>query len=568
MLKTLSITNAAVAKDLTVDFNEGFSVITGETGSGKSVLIDCLQMIAGAKTSKDMIRSGENKTVVTALFDVPENGNAVYDILGIPSDENGELLISRTLTSDGRNTVKANGKSVTVSALRDASSLLLGINTQDEKVFLTDKNEYTSILDGFAENEELTSQYKEYYNKLKSAENELSALRDALKEKSMIVDILTYQIKEIDSARLNADDEDDKLEKLRLKIKSAERTTKNRKIVYKALYQNDKGYSAAYLLERAEAALSQISDIVKDAPEMIRRLQEYRYDIIDIAETVNTALDLGFDGDPTEKLNQIESRLNLLDKLKKKYGYSIPEIKEFKKDAAAKLKKYTDSDDAIAELENIIKKLTEKTASAAEALRASRVKAAKVLSDDIIKTLRYLDMPKVKFCIEVLPDVEDGKFRFTSKGADTVDFKISVNPGEAPVSIAKVASGGEMSRVMLALRSSINKKSSSDTVIFDEIDAGVSGSTSERIGLLLKELSSTVQVICVTHSPQIASVADSHYLINKREVNGRAESSVKLLEDEERIEEISRIIGGIDVTDKQKEAAREMITKGKDVIYD
>jgi len=172
-------------------------------------------------------------------------------------------------------------------------------------------------------------------------------------------------------------------------------------------------------------------------------------------------------------------------------------------------------------------------------------------------------MPKVKFFIEVLPDVTDGMFRFTAKGADLIDFKISVNPGEPAVSLAKSASGGEMSRVMLALRSSVNKKTASDTVIFDEIDAGVSGSTSERIGLLLKKLSKTVQVICVTHSPQIAAVADDHFLISKSEVDGRAESSVKLLSENERIEEISRIIGGIDVTDKQKEAAREMIANGK-----
>ena len=563
MLKNLSISNAAVAKNLDIDFDSGFTVITGETGSGKSVMIDCLQMIAGSKTSKDIIRSGESKTVVTALFDVSGEKCYVYDTLGIPEDENGELLLMRSLSSDGKSTVKANGKSVTLSALKDSAKVLLGINTQDEKVFLTDKNEYTSILDSYSENEALLVEYKSCYAELRNAENELSSLREELKEKGMMIDILTYQVKEIENARLNADDEYEKLEKLRTKIKSAERTDKSRKIVYKALFQNDKGYSAAYLLERAASALSQISDIVDGAPDMIRRLEEYRYDIIDIAETVNSALDLGFDGDPSEKLNQIESRLNLLDKLKKKYGSTIAEIKEFKKDAAHKLKKYTESDNAVAELEDAVKKHTLRTSAAADKLRNSRTIAAKVLSDEIVATLRYLDMPKVKFFIEVIPDVVDGKFRFTSKGADLIDFKISVNPGEPAVSLAKSASGGEMSRVMLALRSSINKKASSDTVIFDEIDAGVSGSTSERIGLLLKKLSKTAQVICVTHSPQIAAVADSHLLISKSEIGGRAESSVKLLNDNDRVEEISRIIGGIDVTDKQKEAAREMIANGK-----
>ncbi|MBQ8523960.1 MAG: DNA repair protein RecN [Clostridia bacterium] len=563
MLKNLYISNAAVAKNIDVDFENGFSVVTGETGSGKSVMIDCLQMISGSKTSKDIIRSGENKAVVSALFQLSKDDEAVFDILGIDRDENGELLLSRTLTADGRSTVKANGRSVTLAVLKEASRALLGINTQDEKVFLSDKNEYTAILDNFAEDHDLLAEYKKSYTSLMQTEAELSNLREDLKEKSMMVDILSYQIKEIENARLSADDEYEKLEKLRSKIKSAEKITKSKKIVYKALFQNDKGYSAAYLLERASAALSQISDMVDGAPDMIRRLEEYRYDIVDIAETVNSALDLGFEGDPTEKLNQVESRLNLLDKLKKKYGSTIAEIKEFKNDASVKLKKYTDSDDAVSELEDRIKRLYAEAKIAADKLRDCRSRAAKTLSEDIISTLRYLDMPKVKFTIEVIPDIDNGKFKFTSKGADVIDFKISVNPGEAPVSLAKVASGGEMSRVMLALRSSINKKTASDTVIFDEIDAGVSGSTSERIGLLLKKLSKSVQVICVTHSPQIASVADYHYLISKTEVSGRAESKIKLLEDDERINEISRIIGGIDVTDKQRAAAGEMLLKGK-----
>ena len=206
MLKNLNISNAAVAKNLDIDFDSGFSVITGETGSGKSIMIDCLQMISGSKTSRDIIRSGEERTVVTALFDVPESDSDVYGTLGIPEDENGELLIARTLTADGKNTVKANGKSVTLSALKEAAKSLLGINTQDEKVFLSDKNEYPSILDDYAENEALLDSYRSAYNDLRGAENELASLREELKEKEMMVDILTYQVKEIDNARLNADD--------------------------------------------------------------------------------------------------------------------------------------------------------------------------------------------------------------------------------------------------------------------------------------------------------------------------------------------------------------------------
>ncbi len=561
MLKNLSITNAAVAKQVNVDFEKGFSVITGETGSGKSVMIDCLQIIAGSKSSRNIVRSGESKSTVSAIFECDNTlANKLAEV-SVEPDDNNELMVIRSITSDGRTSVKVGGRGITLAQLRELGCHLLGINTQDEKNFLTDRNEYVSLIDSFSDDSDLLVSYENAYNKLSSARAELRTLREELKEKSMMIDILTYQIKEIDSARLTVNDEEEKLQKLRTKIKSIERTEKSRKIIYKALSQNSNGYSAAYLLERATQALSQISDVVDGATDMIRRLDEYRYDIIDIAETVNDAPSTGVEGDPTEKLNQIESRLNLIDKLKRKYGSSIEEIKSFRSDAALKLKKFSDSDVTITSLERRIEKLTKEAAEAADKLREARLSAARVLSSEVTSTLRYLDMPKVKFIIEVLPDTENGEYRFTSTGADIIDIKISVNPGEEPMTISKVASGGELSRVMLALRASINKKSGAETVIFDEIDAGVSGSTSERIGLLLKKISENAQVIAITHSPQIAALADYHYLISKKEVNGRAESTVKLLDTDERVDEISRIIGGIDVTDKQKAAAREMLAK-------
>lgn len=563
MLKNLNISNAAVAKSLDIDLTRGFSVITGETGSGKSVLIDCLGMVCGSKLSRDIVRSGETRAAVSALFDISEGDMSIFDALGIDRDENGELLITRSITDDGRSTAKANGRSITLSALRGVSERLIGINTQDEKAFLSDKGEYVTVLDDYADTPELLEAYRESYSRLRAAENELEALKREASEKGMMVDILTYQIKEIDAARLNSDDEYEKLERLRTRIKSAERSEKCRRIVHRALSTNEKGYSAAYLLERASSALEQVADIVEGASDMLRRLEEYRYDIIDIADTVDRALDIGLDGDVTEKLDQVETRLAHLDRLKKKYGASIAEIKAFRAESAAKLRKYSDLDTASAELEDKILRLTEESIVCADKLRESRRRAARTLSEEIISTLRYLDMPKVKFFIEVLPDLRDGKPVFTAKGADNIDFKISVNPGEPAASLSRVASGGELSRVMLALRSSLNKKSASETVVFDEIDAGVSGSTSEKIGRLLKRLSASAQVLCVTHSPQIAALADVHYLIGKTEVDGRAQSYIKCLSDAERVDELSRIIGGINVTDKQRAAAREMIAEGK-----
>ncbi len=559
MLKNLNISNAAVAKSVCIDFDRGFTVVTGETGSGKSVMIDCLELIAGSKSTRDIVRHGADRASVEALFELSPDKCSELSSLGVEPDENGELQVLRTVTSDGKSTSRAGGRSITQAQLREVGTVLLGINTQDEKNYLSRRSEYTAVLDSFAACDDELDSYRAAYAKLCEVNSELSSLKAELDERTMMTDILTYQIREIDAAHLTSDDEEERLERLRTRLRFAERTEKGRRIIYRALCQNEKGYSAAYLLERASAALSQIADVVEGAEDMMRRLDECRYEIEDIGETVNESLDTDIDGDPGERLTQIERRLNTIDRLKKKYGATISEIRAFREDAEQKLRRITDSEETLASLERRRAKLIAECTSAADILHEVRCKAAEALSAEIIGTLRYLDMPKVVFTVDVLAESDGETYRFTPSGADSVDFKISVNPGEPLVSIARVASGGEMSRVMLALRSSMNRRCGADTVIFDEIDAGVSGSTSEKIGHLLRRLSADVQVICVTHSPQIAALADHHYLICKSEVDGRAESSVVMLDEEERVSEISRIIGGINVTDKQRAAAREML---------
>lgn len=565
MLESLYIENAAVAKQISCEFGSGFSVITGETGSGKSVMIDCLQMITGARIARDIVRSGEQRALVTAVFSHMDESAGISrnaDVVVEP-DENGEIMITRTVSADGKSMVKINGRPSTLSVLRECGPALMGINTQDERSFLSDRGEYTALLDAYAGDGELLKDYRDKYERAMKKRSEIETLKNDFKEKTMLIDILSYQLKEIDSAKLTDDGEEEKLTRLRAKLKSAERVAKYRKIVTKALSQSSSGVTASYLIERAVAALSQLSDVVEGAPEMIAKLNEFRYEIIDIADTVAEALELDIDGDPAEQLDKVETRLSLIERLKRKYGDSIGEIKSFRADAAAKLKRLEASDDVIAELEGELKSLMSEAEDAALRLREARLSASATLSSEVSDTLNYLDMPKTRFLAEVLPNTDGGETRLSSDGGDIIDFKISINPGEPMLSLSKVASGGEMSRVMLALRSSLNKKSGSETVVFDEIDAGVSGSTSERIGIMLKKLSEKVQVICVTHSPQIAALADCHYLIRKTEINGRAESSITLLDYEERIEEISRIIGGINVTEKQRAAAREMLRRIK-----
>ena len=352
----------------------------------------------------------------------------------------------------------------------------------------------------------------------------------------------------------------ERLLRLRTKLRSLEKVTKYAGVVVKALAESEKGATAAYLVERAEAALGQLGEAVEGADEMAARLTNIRYELLDIAERVRDALDEDV-GDPAEKLTQIEARLALIEKLERKYGASIAEIKEKRAEIAGKIADLEDGDFRIAELEKRREEEERQAAEAARKIREKRKTAAEALSAEILSSLRFLDMPKVRFRISVTPLSDKGAPVFRPDGCDDVDFLISVNAGEEPASLGKVSSGGELSRITLALKTALAGKNDSGTLIFDEIDAGVSGGTSERIGILLDRLGKDAQVIAVTHSPQIAAIASCHLLIEKRETEGRTESTVRELTGEERTAEIARIIGGIRVTEKQTAAAREMLAK-------
>jgi len=558
MLKNLSITNVAVAKALDLEPDKGFTVLTGETGAGKSIIIDCLGLLCGGKGGREMIRTGEQKAVVSGIFDsLSAETLAVLEELGIIPDENGELEIQRTISADGKSGVKINRRPCPLSVLKEAGPYLIQIQTQDERTQLADKSSYTAMLDAYAQSEPLLTAYKAVYARLTAKRQEIADLREAMRERTMLLDILKYQLQEIDSARLNADDEEERLLKLRTKCKNAERVRKHSSLVYRALEQNEKGLSAADLLERAEAALEQLSDVLDDAAEMAKQLENYRYEIIDIADRVHKILDDDELDNPENKLTNIESRLYTIDRLKKKYGATIPEIKEFRKTTAAKINDMESGDMKLRELEKEEAAITTEAAECAESLHDCRVKAAEKLSKSILSDLVFLEMPKVRFSVQVVKRPQKDNL-FTADGWDDVDFLLSVNPGEAMQSLGKVASGGELSRVMLAMKASVSDQTG--TVVFDEIDTGVSGSTSERIGILLKKLSEKNQVLAVTHSPQVAAQADTHIAIRKQVDGERAESSVHVLSHEERIEELARIIGGIDVTETQRKTAREMLS--------
>ncbi len=549
MLKALSIQNIAVAKDLNIDFTDGFTVLTGKTGAGKSVIIDSIALLLGAKGQRDLIRQGEKSASVLAVFD-GEAGQGGFDA-------NGELTIERALSQDGRSSAKINGKSVSLSLMKETASKLLALHGQNDTVSLYDRAEHILLLDEYADTLEDVAVYGEIYSKLTEKKAEISDLEKSLDDRSMMTDILKYQISDIDKARIQDPSEEEKLEKLRTKIKSIEQITKNANLVYRALAPGEKGASCAYLMERAAQALRQLSDVMDNAEELALKLEEYRYDIIDIAEQAKDLVDGEGMVDPEKQLDIIESRLAAFSRLKKKYGPTLEDVIAFRDDAKRKLRDLEGGEERMEELQFEYREIAKKASSAAEIITEKRREAGKRLADEVMATLKSLDMPKVRFFVDIRKAT--GEDKFNPRGTDEVDFTVITNPGEEAQPLYKIASGGELSRIMLALKCAQTKKSAQSTVIFDEIDTGVSGGTAERIGLRLESLAENIQVICVTHSAQVSAHAGSHYLIEKKEVGGRMESSVRVLEGEERVAELARIIGGINVTEMQYSAARDLL---------
>ena len=558
MLRSLYIENIAVARQLNVDLSPGFTVITGETGAGKSVMIDCLALITGGKSQREMIRTGAERAVVSAVFSDVVLPDSLRDA-GMETDENGELEICRTLTPDGRSTVKINRRSVPLSVLKELGASLVSIQSQSETRNLLDKSFHLDMLDEYAGTENLLREYAVPYGEWQELTASAQALRESLQQKNMLTDILKYQIKEIDAARLSAPDEDEKLTAMRAKIKNIERIAKYSTFVYRALTQSEKGATASVLLQKSSAALRQLADVMPEAEELAARLDNYRYEIEDIGESARALMDDGDVRDPEKQLNQIEARLSLIERLKRKYGNTIADIIAFRRDAAAKLADLESGDEKLSEIEDRIRDVRLRLSRSAAEITQARRTAAEVISRSVCDTLSYLDMPKVRFLVDIQKVYAGGEEQFGPCGSDDVTFMIATNPGEPPMPLAKIASGGEMSRVMLALRSVMNTKSGANTVVFDEIDAGVSGGTSEKIGIKLKEMSCGTQTLCITHSPQIAALADTHLRIRKKVVDGRAESEIEELDEGGRVSEIARIIGGVSVTDTQRDAAREMI---------
>ncbi len=557
MLLSLHIENIAVIKCVDIDFANGFTAMTGETGAGKSIIIDSIGLLLGAKADKELIRNGEGTAMVSGLFGnlSSKDGEALSEN-GVGVDEEGNILVQRTISNDGRSQIKINGRTVNLSVLKGVTAALVGIHGQNDTGALLNPANHLSIIDTYAGNAELLLSYKDAYAEYDAVRKQIAEIVEKTRESERLKEILEYQIKDIESAQLHDGEEEELVDK-KIKIRNSEKIVKNSEFVYKALKGSEKG-GVSYLIDRSISALSQLSGVIPEYGGYADELREILYKVEDIAEEVSDTIS-DMDSNPTEALNEIEERLDKIAKLKRKYGLTVKDIIAFAKRARAELETLENSDGVLKQLAVKESEAYDRALAIAEKLHEIRRAAADTLECKIKETLEFLDMPKVVFFASIQEKYSADKKLLLSNGIDFVEFFISANRGAEPQPISKIASGGELARIMLAIKSVISDKDGIGTLIFDEVDAGVSGKTARKIGIKMLSLSKSTQIFCVTHSAQIASLADSHFLIGKRDVDGTTQTYVKELDKDGRIDEISRILGGIDVTDSQRSAAFDMI---------
>lgn len=551
MLSCVHIENIAVIKNIDIDFTGGFCAVSGETGAGKTVIMQALKMLVGGKCERELVRRGEERALISGVFaDIPEDVAETLADMGYEC-EDGELLVVRTVTSDGRSSVKINGKSATAAIQKSVVGRLLDIHGQHDSVSLLDRKTHLSMLDRYADTAELLSEYSSKYLHYTNIKRAISELDAQASESERQLDFLRMQIKELDSAKLKPGEEE-KLEEEKKRLGSIEKVQRQASFAYRAIYGGEKG-NACMLLDKSIASLSAVSDELPEMATLTERLKEAYYELCDIAEGLSEFADNGEDA--SARLDKIEGRLDVYSKLKRKYNTDTEGMLAYLEKIKKKADTFENLDAARAELDDEFKTVTAELGALACRITEARAAAGTALSGEVAEVLKFLDMPKVRFKVEL----SSAKNGFTPNGADEAVFMLSLSDGEGMIELSS-ASGGELSRVMLALKSVLCEKYGAQTVIYDEIDTGVSGKTARKIGIKLKQSAKNSQIICVTHSAQIASLADTHYRISKKTADGRFESEVTELDREGRVEELSRILGGINITEAQRRAAEDMLS--------
>ena len=547
MLSLLHIENIAVIESADISFDSGFNVLTGETGAGKSIVIDAISAILGERAYRDMIRTGTNKASVRAIFtNVPQL--SWFEENGVPYDP--EMVIQRDLFQDGKNICRVNGSLVSVSILHRLGIQLINIHGQHDSASLFDEDNHLVFLDSFADNGSLRQAYTEKYEEVSALRREIDRMSMDEGEKLRRMESLKYQISEIEKAELQIG-EDEALEDRKKILQNAEKISRGMDDAVEALLGGEESEGASGLLTEAERALSRLSRFTDGYQALHEKIADLMYQVQDAAEEVRDARDdLSYSAD---ELEQIESRLDIIHRLRRKYGATCEDILAYMDAAKKELDEIEFADDHLERLKKNLSKAEKNAWTAAEALRKNRKEAAEIMSARILSELSQLDMPKVQFRCEFR------ELDLTSNGADAVAFYMSANAGEALKPLSKVASGGELARIMLSMKNVLAEKDQVDTLIFDEVDTGVSGRAAQKIAEKLRSLAKFKQVLCVTHLPQIAALANTHMLISKSERDGRTYTTVTPLDVEGRKQELARIIGGASITETTLKSAEEML---------
>ncbi len=554
MLSQLFIQNIAVIEKVQVTFEKGLNVFTGETGAGKSIVIDAINAVLGNRTSRELVRTGAPKALVTALFE--EIGDETKEqllSLGFEPEEDGSLLLSREISSDGKTSCKIGGRPATVSILREVAQSLINIHGQHDSQSLLQPEQHLGYIDQFGKTAALLKEYRLEYAYYAELQRKLHQLRTDEREKAQRMDLLSYQINEISAAALLPGEEED-LQTAKKKMQNSAKIVEALHVTHDLLQGAEESDGILSMLDQAQ---EQIQILEAYYPQLKSdRILDIRYELEEVEETLRDALS-DAEMDPAE-LDRIEERLDLIFRLKRKYGGSVEEILNFADQAQQELDSITHAEELQSKLEKEESQSKERLMGLAKRLSEKRKAAAKLFEKQVCAELAFLDMPSVRFFVHSETDKPD------ETGVDRMEFYISTNPGEPPKPIGKIASGGELSRIMLSLKNVIAEGDRVGTLIFDEVDTGVSGRAAQKIGRKLKQASSGRQIICVTHLAQVAAFADTHLLIAKTVQDGRTFTTVQALPQEERVRELARIMGGESITPTVLASARELILQAKE----
>lgn len=552
MLELLHIENIAIIEAADIEFAPGFNALTGETGAGKSIVIDSLSAVLGQRTSRELIRTGAEKAFVSAAFSgtAPE----LTEELGIQPEADGTLLLQREIQTDGKNVCRVNGRPVTVGQLRALGARLLNIHGQHDGQQLLDEEQHIVYLDSFGRVESLAITYAEKYKNFIDIRRQIGALQMDEAEKARRVDTLQYQIEELRRAKLTPGEEEE-LTARRGMLRNAEKFLGAVAGADYALNGDDSGGGALSALRQAQDALGGVRHLDDAFGQLYERLGEAYSEVYDIAATVEDKRG-ELDVSPGE-LDRVESRMDLLYRLKKKYGATVEDMLDYQARCEAELAQIEDAGDMLVRLEQALSKAEKEARQAAQALSDARKAAADRLTAQILTELQQLDMGKIRFAVDFAEKPLD------SDGMDTVRFLMSANVGEELRPIHKIASGGELARIMLAMKNVLSEQDHVGTMVFDEVDTGVSGRAAQKVAEKMARISRRKQVLCVTHLPQLAAMADTHFSVEKGERNGRTYTEVRRLDREQRRRELARLTGGSHVSQTMLDGAEELLVQAE-----